>query len=106
MPFGKYVGKRWSDIPIGYLDWLDRQDWLEDDLRRFVTGELRRRREKVIESQKRYKVRDIPLPTAEARTVCGIELDEYDSARFENALETGELVVTLDMPLLSPLETV
>lgn len=29
MPFGKHKGKRLSELPVDYLDWLFHQDWLE-----------------------------------------------------------------------------
>jgi hypothetical protein len=28
MPFGEHKGKQMKDVPAGYLDWLDGQDWL------------------------------------------------------------------------------
>jgi hypothetical protein len=30
MPWGKYRGERLGDVPDDYLDWLGKQDWIED----------------------------------------------------------------------------
>ena len=33
VPFGKFKGRPFDEIPLGYLDWLVGQDWLFADLR-------------------------------------------------------------------------
>jgi hypothetical protein len=43
MPFGRYRGLRFSDIPTDYLRWLQSLDDLSAPLRRAVEAELRRR---------------------------------------------------------------
>lgn len=45
MPFGKYKGQDFSDIPVAYLDWLIGQDWLKDDLKKAITAHLESRPE-------------------------------------------------------------
>jgi putative quorum-sensing-regulated virulence factor len=41
MPFGKYKGEEFEDIPPGYLHWcLDNMDNLSDELREAIEGAL------------------------------------------------------------------
>jgi uncharacterized protein (DUF3820 family) len=40
MPFGKYKGKRFADIPEDYLRWVLRASYLEDGLRQAIDFEL------------------------------------------------------------------
>ena len=44
MPFGKYKGCRFEDIPDSYFDWLIRQDWLRPKLKRRIIQEQTRRK--------------------------------------------------------------
>lgn len=37
LPFGKYKGQRINEIPIDYLKWLLKQDWLKYDLRKRIS---------------------------------------------------------------------
>jgi hypothetical protein len=30
MPFGRYRGVRMEDVPVTYIDWVQKQDWLAD----------------------------------------------------------------------------
>jgi len=39
MPFGKYKGQRFEEIPLSYLDWMLGQD-IRDPLRRQLTEYL------------------------------------------------------------------
>ena len=44
IPFGKtHRGKRVSECPTEYLDWLIGQDWLFDDLRAAIEADLQGR---------------------------------------------------------------
>ncbi|KKK50596.1 hypothetical protein LCGC14_3123430 [marine sediment metagenome] len=36
VPFGKWKDYRISECPTGYLDWLRKQDWLRDPLRKRI----------------------------------------------------------------------
>lgn len=29
-PFGRYRGKKVEEVPVTYLDWISRQDWIKD----------------------------------------------------------------------------
>jgi putative quorum-sensing-regulated virulence factor len=44
MPFGKHKGKRFSDIPAGYLKWTLENLTLHDDLRMSIKRYLRNRK--------------------------------------------------------------
>lgn len=37
LPFGKYKGQRINEVPIDYLKWLLKQDWLKYDLRKRIS---------------------------------------------------------------------
>ncbi len=43
LTFGKYRGEDIVDVPIGYLEWLEEQDWLREELREEVQFEIQRR---------------------------------------------------------------
>jgi uncharacterized protein (DUF3820 family) len=46
VPFGKFKGKRCSEIEdVKYLDWLIGQDWLLSDLKSQITAHLKTRPE-------------------------------------------------------------
>jgi len=45
MPFGKHKGKKLSEIPVEYMDWLIGQDWLKW----FAQGDLRNSIEEYLE---------------------------------------------------------
>jgi uncharacterized protein (DUF3820 family) len=45
IPFGKHKGKRASDCPVSYLDWLIGQDWLKPELKEQVEAHLQTRPE-------------------------------------------------------------
>lgn len=40
IPFGKYRGERFEDVPLTYLDWLRGQDWLDRNLKRKIENYL------------------------------------------------------------------
>jgi hypothetical protein len=40
MPFGKYQGKHFDEIPPSYFDWLLDQEWLSDRLRKEIEDYL------------------------------------------------------------------
>lgn len=33
LTFGKHKGEDTADVPIGYIKWLEEQDWISDALR-------------------------------------------------------------------------
>lgn len=43
IPFGKYKGQDFDDIPIDYIQWLEEQNWLKDELRQECQFQLDRR---------------------------------------------------------------
>jgi hypothetical protein len=43
------------------------------------------------------------LPRAAPCTICGIDQDEIEAGRFAEAVAAAELVITLDLPVSSPL---
>lgn len=43
MPFGKYKGMNILDVPLDYLQWIEQQSWLKDDLRKEINFEIERR---------------------------------------------------------------
>jgi hypothetical protein len=47
MPFGKHKGEALADIPVGYLDWMIGQDWMDEkpDLKRRIEDHLATRPE-------------------------------------------------------------
>jgi uncharacterized protein (DUF3820 family) len=40
MPFGKHRGERLSDIPVGYLDWLIGEDWMDEPGKRALKADI------------------------------------------------------------------
>jgi len=43
LTFGKYKDQDTTDVPLGYLKWLEEQDWLSDSLRDECNYEIARR---------------------------------------------------------------
>jgi len=45
LPFGKHRGLDTSDpeVDVGYLSWLEEQEWLAEPLRQDIQAELQRR---------------------------------------------------------------
>jgi hypothetical protein len=105
MPFGKFKGEPLDRLPLWYLSWLDRQPWLFDDLADAVRDELEQRTAPLLERKLEWE-RLVPdeLPTAPPCTVCGVELDAVEAALFAQAVAAGELVVTPDRQVGSPVE--
>jgi hypothetical protein len=105
MPFGKFKNEALDRLPLWYLDWLDRQDWLRPWLADAVHDELERRTAPLLERKLEWE-RLVPddLPVGRPCTVCGVELDAVEAALFAQAVAGGELVVTPDLPVNSPVE--
>src|SRR5262249_12945804 len=103
--FGRHRGEDISAIPLSYLTWLHAQDWPKPNLKRAVARELHRRQIDEMERQSKAwaDAWDDDLPRAEPQTVEGVYLDEIASGRFQQAVERGELVITRDLPISSPL---
>lgn len=102
--FGKHKGKDLEDVPTDYLRWLDAQPWLKHSLMMAVRFELARRGDDDDRrSAEAYARLGLDLPEAPARVVEGIFLPPIAAGRFEEAVEAGELVITNDLPLSSPL---
>jgi hypothetical protein len=101
MPFGRHKGEPLRRVPLDYLRWLADRPRLPWRVALSARGELARR-EAIAAAE---AARLWPLPTAEARAVCGVELDELEAAIFERAAAAGVLTVTLDLPVASPVLT-
>jgi uncharacterized protein (DUF3820 family) len=43
LPFGKHKGEDIADVDLGYLKWLEEQDWVKEDLREALQFEIERR---------------------------------------------------------------
>ena len=43
LAFGKYKGEDIVDVDLGYLKWLEEQDWINPDLREAIQFEIKRR---------------------------------------------------------------
>jgi hypothetical protein len=101
--FGKHKGKPLTDVPPGYLDWAASNPTMFPWFKRACQEELSRRRESSNRARRAWQ-RSMPddLPRHQARTVCGVELDEIESGLLRQAEVAGELVITPDMPLSSP----
>jgi hypothetical protein len=105
MPWGKHRGERLDAIDVRYLEWLDRQDWLFDDLADAVRDELECRKA-ALERKRQEWLEQVPddLPAGRPCTVCGVELDAVEAALFAQAVAGGELTITPDLPVNSPVE--
>ena len=44
IPFGKYCGRSFNEIPLNYLEYIVRQDWLDEDLRDRINSNIRNRK--------------------------------------------------------------
>jgi len=101
LPFGRYRGHRLTSVPTGYLAWFHREGKLTRWLRQHVAEELRRR-----EEQHSSRMADLDgrldLCAAEPRVVHGVDLVATEAAIFAEAVDRGELVIGVDMPLSSP----
>lgn len=88
MPWGRYRGRTVAQLPWYYLRWLceEARD-ASPRLRLDANLELARR----LAQRRAERARLWPLPTAEPRTVCGIELDAVESALFVRAVRSGSL---------------
>jgi uncharacterized protein (DUF3820 family) len=43
LPFGKHKGEDIADVDLGYLKWLEEQEWVKDELREALQFEIERR---------------------------------------------------------------
>ena len=43
LTFGKFKGEDICDVDLGYLKWLEQQEWLFEDLRIEINHEIERR---------------------------------------------------------------
>jgi uncharacterized protein (DUF3820 family) len=57
MPFGKYQGKDFSEVPTNYLQWLLTQDWLFDDLRHKVQTYLTVKKTEAVAKTEKFKTK-------------------------------------------------
>jgi hypothetical protein len=105
MPFGKHEGETLDRLPLSYLEWLDRLPDLRTWLAEAVHDEVERRTAPLLARKLEWE-RLVPdeLPTARPCAVCGVELDAVEAALFAQAVSAGELVVTPDLPVNSPVE--
>jgi hypothetical protein len=105
MPWGKHQGEPLDRLPVSYLDWLLTRDWLRPWLADAVRDELERRTA-ALERARQEWLEQVPddLPTARPCEVAGIKLDATEAALFAQAVAGGELVVTPDLPVGSPVE--
>jgi hypothetical protein len=105
MPFGRHEGETLDRLPLSYLEWLDRLPDLRTWLAEAVHDELLRRTAPLLDRKLEWE-RLVPdeLPTARPCTVCGVGLDATEAALFAQAVAAGELVVTPDLPVNSPVE--
>ena len=44
VPFGRYRGKRWSDVPSEYLDWIIQHSHLNEEIKQSAGRELKLRK--------------------------------------------------------------
>ena len=115
--FGKHRGQCLSTVPVGYLQWLQGID-MKPHQKRAIKAELKRRRsqpekrQQAIAAEPPYmtpgRVGQIlahldNLPDGEPQEVYGIELRGWEVARLDEAIRTGELILTPDIPVASQL---
>jgi hypothetical protein len=105
MPWGKHKGERLGAIDVRYLEWLLTRDWLRAWLAEAVRDELGCRKAALARARQEW-VEQVPddLPSARPCEVAGIKLDATEAALFAQAVAVGELVVTPDLPVGSPVE--
>lgn len=100
MPFGKHKGTPIERIPGDYLRWLADEPGMKNNIRRHAARELQRRADVARAEDERLAS---ALPMAPPCVVHGIELSAIEAGLFHEAVERGELVIDLSMPLASPI---
>jgi uncharacterized protein (DUF3820 family) len=88
MPFGRHKGRPIRDIPVGYVRWLAEWARVKPWLQLAASCELTRR----LLERRAERAALWPLPTAQPRVVCGIELDAHEAHVFGEAERQGHLI--------------
>jgi hypothetical protein len=103
MPFGKHRGEQIAEIPDSYLRWLTSEPGMRQNVKRAAAEELQRRLDLARERAGMVEfVEWCAMTESTPRVVCGVALDAVETALFEYAVAWGELTITPDMPVASP----
>jgi Putative quorum-sensing-regulated virulence factor len=103
MPFGKHKGKELSRISLDYLEWVSWLPGLRWGLSVAIEQELLSRRAAIAERHRKHLLAlqaEMALET-KPRTELGFAMNSLETALFDQAVVTGELVVPLELPATS-----
>ena len=102
--FGKHKGRRLGDVPLSYLDWLEREAGLQPWLRRAVRTELERRDGPgpIVAPARQVTADTGDLPLGEPGVYAGVMLNPIHAGTFRDAVRRGVFYAEPSEPLSSP----